>query len=715
LGLTQGDLAKRLWADTNAKSRISELENGKNPNPHERTVRDIQIALGLSNEEVAACREPKPGSNLPDQLLEHLVARFGLHAPHATQEELLRFLNDAADLYRRISIDLSFLQTHSSDSIGTLKRALQSIDRGNFEVADEQLKVAEDRCRENAALPVIEELTQLRLTRSNSALLQGDIHSAIGHIASACSYLEPFDSIRSARLCIDECRVISNYLWHFDFEGFPHLEELLQDNLARCQRFALSPEWGFTQDAIAVALSNQAERLEGEAAEMMARRAIEAFNQAIKIFPQSKEPFFWAQLQRTRTDLIYFDSFFETGRDKELHDESLLSDLRRSVRIISKKSSPPAWLLNKDCFGFMCSRVSSYTFGKKSYKLVQEGLKCYRSMWEFYRSREMEIETRFPEINYLVHSYRVNYARLECQRALTTEIANAGDYLGRFISVISSQIDDTPPSISPVHNHRLQLLRFSRQLEYLYFCSPEVAKSDIARIQIELEAEGIVASRLKFQYRDSKIIIDEHLLELKAARLFRGLSDADDKEFLDLEDVLARKLAEYSEAGRMLSLSAYAMMNIAIFMRYRLCDQIGDRKMAAIDRVVSLNIALQERVNENLKQASWSRDRVLALLKIAFGYFIRSHFCAGIKRARYLAASRASAEKAIRMTDRRHEPIVFASAHLARSFSEFLLASNTLSSSSGPALDSLVLAREVFSNMGMLLLEHELALDTSVK
>ena len=63
LGLSQRELAIRIWNDEAYKSRVSELENGKVKRPHQATVVSFQKALRISNAQILALRS---GENLPE-------------------------------------------------------------------------------------------------------------------------------------------------------------------------------------------------------------------------------------------------------------------------------------------------------------------------------------------------------------------------------------------------------------------------------------------------------------------------------------------------------------------------------------------------------------------------------------------------------------------------------------------------------------------------
>lgn len=51
-GMTQQDLALKAFGDESYKTRISELENGKVPNPQAKTIDALVVALGISDEEL---------------------------------------------------------------------------------------------------------------------------------------------------------------------------------------------------------------------------------------------------------------------------------------------------------------------------------------------------------------------------------------------------------------------------------------------------------------------------------------------------------------------------------------------------------------------------------------------------------------------------------------------------------------------------------------
>ena len=65
-GLTQEALAFKAFGDEDRKTRVSELECGTVNKPHARTVDALVVALSITPEELAACRQPAPATTVDE-------------------------------------------------------------------------------------------------------------------------------------------------------------------------------------------------------------------------------------------------------------------------------------------------------------------------------------------------------------------------------------------------------------------------------------------------------------------------------------------------------------------------------------------------------------------------------------------------------------------------------------------------------------------------
>ena len=58
-GYTQEQLAFKAFGPKGRVATISDLESGKTPNPHAKTIDALVVALNITEEEIEACRRPK--------------------------------------------------------------------------------------------------------------------------------------------------------------------------------------------------------------------------------------------------------------------------------------------------------------------------------------------------------------------------------------------------------------------------------------------------------------------------------------------------------------------------------------------------------------------------------------------------------------------------------------------------------------------------------
>ena len=76
-GLTQQQLAVRAFGKESQKNRISELERGDVDNPHQKTVDLLVIAQRISDDELAACRNPDT-AHLPPEIVSRTAEKYRL-------------------------------------------------------------------------------------------------------------------------------------------------------------------------------------------------------------------------------------------------------------------------------------------------------------------------------------------------------------------------------------------------------------------------------------------------------------------------------------------------------------------------------------------------------------------------------------------------------------------------------------------------------------
>ncbi|QDZ03039.1 helix-turn-helix transcriptional regulator [Nitratireductor mangrovi] len=206
-GISASDLALKALGDIAKRSRVSEIENGKVAQPQAKTISALCEALGISDEEVEACRHPPVAvhplpqdTGLPSALLENLAMRFGHDNPDAPAAELESFLKQKAKDFQEMQVRLSALAEAEGRIANLMAAAQAALAGGDFEEADARLADAEEMQQTEYTLKQIRKQVDLRVERGRAALLKGDANLAAEHFQTAAGFFAPFSEDDQAGL-----------------------------------------------------------------------------------------------------------------------------------------------------------------------------------------------------------------------------------------------------------------------------------------------------------------------------------------------------------------------------------------------------------------------------------------------------------------------------------------------------------------------------------
>lgn len=214
LGLSLSEVAIRVWGSRGRgrESHVSAYLKGTRGKPSATTIRSFCEALGIGNEEVAACRR-KPTSNsevgaavleqlgLTEALFFNLATRFGHQNPNANVAEYTTFLKKKAEEYKLMHgrlVELSKYEEQSAarDRLDNMLKSVQgAILDGAFDEADEILEAAEETQLLEHTKREVSKLSAIRESRADTNLLRGNISVAARQYEAAANMLREFDYV----------------------------------------------------------------------------------------------------------------------------------------------------------------------------------------------------------------------------------------------------------------------------------------------------------------------------------------------------------------------------------------------------------------------------------------------------------------------------------------------------------------------------------------
>ena len=199
-GLKQMDVARLVYRDEEATSRVSDVERGRHC-PQADTIASFRAALKISEAEVEACWQQQASQlsdsflteiGLAEGILESLALRFGHEDPSGGRAKLMEFLRQKAREYNLLKEGMEAMAQAEHRASNQILAAKAAIERGNFAEADHLLEAVEEIQQSDRTFKEIRKQAAIRELRGDAALLSGNALAAYSHFTSATEFFEPF-------------------------------------------------------------------------------------------------------------------------------------------------------------------------------------------------------------------------------------------------------------------------------------------------------------------------------------------------------------------------------------------------------------------------------------------------------------------------------------------------------------------------------------------
>lgn len=391
-GLTQQQLAVRAFDDEARKSRMSDLENGKIPNPQQKTVDLLVAALGITSEQVMDCRHPIPALppgfqaelGLADGIVENLAMRFGHENSDAGRTGLVEFLKDKARDYKALKARLDELATAEARIANQVAAAKAALDNGNFDEADTVLANAEEMQQAEHTLPQIRKQAALRATRAEAALLKGDAEAAHNQFGTAADFFDAFDPFEGAQHRNGFAAKLYDHGLRYGGPALAGAETLCRLNLAIWIEADHPFYWALTQNNLGEVLRSRGERTPGQDGIDLLTDAITADQAALRMRSETNHPLDWALTQNNLSKALLSKGKRTSGQD----GTDLLADAaiacREALRVFSEADHPLGWAMTHNNLCNALVDQGERTPGQAGMHLLAHAVTAGRAALRFY-------------------------------------------------------------------------------------------------------------------------------------------------------------------------------------------------------------------------------------------------------------------------------------------------------------------------------------------
>jgi tetratricopeptide (TPR) repeat protein len=475
-GLTQEALAVLAFGDEANKSRISELENGRVPNPHQRNVDALVVALGLSEADLASCRLPRVPSlpegfsesiGLTQELIDALSWSFGFAKPKATNHEYQDFLRYKAQELRNLQTRIGLLGEDLRIS-NLMAAATAEIKQGQFGKADELFAAAEEIQQAEHTLKEVHKQAEIRRARGDASLLSTDSTGAYEHYAAAATFVAVFDPLDAAQQRYDDARklflygrrfsdtaiecavaLVSVNLTFYSAEKHPlqlgrtyYLRSVLYreigsskygdrgtkllDQAADAARRALSVlsrdehliAWGDARNNLALSMNEQGRRLEGAAGDKRLTEAIAIHRETIGAITKDASPVLWAMLQNNLSLALIDLARRKIDTESNSLSKQSVDACRSALEVRTRNEYPNEWAMTQNNLGIALRALGHRTPGALGLGLLNKAVEAYRNAIEVNSFDSNPVEWSKLQNN-MGNALKVLGGRMEGKAAIT--------------------------------------------------------------------------------------------------------------------------------------------------------------------------------------------------------------------------------------------------------------------------------------------------------
>gem|GEM_PF-1079987 len=386
-GLTQEQLAGMAFDAEQLKTRISELENGKVPNPQQKTIDALVVALNISPEELAECRNPPDAPTLPPDLLENLSQRFGHDNPDAPPEELAQYLKDKAKDYKALQSQLDALKETDKRIENLVGAAKGALSQGHFEKAQSLYAGAREIQRRERTEPALKQEQALYWAEAESHLFNDNATKAAESFDEGAKVLASLgkDDVGYARQ--EAAEKLYEHGRRYGGDGLEAAIMLWQKNLKTWTKTAEPENWAMTQNNLALALQNEGTRAGGETGVAGLEEAVTAYRQALVVYTREAHPVNWAVTQNNLANALQVQGTRAGGETGVSLQKEAVTAYRYALGVYTREAHPVQWAMSQMNLANALQAHGTRAGGETGVALLEESVTAYRKALEV-RTRE---------------------------------------------------------------------------------------------------------------------------------------------------------------------------------------------------------------------------------------------------------------------------------------------------------------------------------------
>lgn len=384
---SQQALASRIWRDPSRKADISRLENGKVPNPQEKTVKLLCDALGITEAEMAPIRQARPTAAQLDRIeaLSHrdlilLAALFGIDgAADLPIPELKRLLELKGDEYRALRLELESLTAQGGTLDNVAFAALAALEERNLEEAERLLADAREIVRDQLLEP-LQRNAKLMELEAQSALLRGNTDQAYRLLSAAAdSFAAVSQTERIDRRLYKYPGMLRGHALQYGGEGFIYclkmvapFEEELEPQKDAKHAWSLKVWQG-------LAFRNLGKRTEGAKGADLLADAVAAYRAALEVYTRAEYPVLWATTQNNLGTALQDQGTRSDGAKGADLLADAVNAFHAALEVYTRAEHPVDWAGTQNNLGNALADQGTRTDGAQGADLLADAVTALRA------------------------------------------------------------------------------------------------------------------------------------------------------------------------------------------------------------------------------------------------------------------------------------------------------------------------------------------------
>ena len=453
--MTQAQLACALYPNLDPaeaekrKGDISKLENGKVPNPTIQTIKRLSDALGITDDDLDALqrraqmstREQLDNLSVLDRdQLELLAGRFEIERAFAkSDEELVSILNDKAQDYRAIKLQIATLPDHVPEVMKIKAEAEKAAEALDFAKVEDLLTAADILDTAAAA--------QTKLTRASNALLRGRTGQAFDILTSVADSFRSTSPVAPIKLRAQLFTMLRDHGLRYGGDGLNLAERMLEHaaaampdkppdilllpvfgNLAMVRiniaprlvgpdsvlKFNAAikaykklliglprdvPDWALSQNNLGAALQELGVRTGGADGTRLLKEAVSAYRAALEGHTREAMPVQWAMTQNNLGNALANQGTRTGGEDGTSLLAEAVTAYRAAQEVRTREAMPEEWARTQNNLGNVLANQGTRTGGEDGTSLLAEAVAAYRAALEVHTRETMPVDWAMTQNN----------------------------------------------------------------------------------------------------------------------------------------------------------------------------------------------------------------------------------------------------------------------------------------------------------------------------